>query len=122
MWSRTQTTLANRRSALETASSQGTPQTDGPNRPTYQKCGRTARGAKLSPAEFEKLLNRERLSERAADAAATWYVSGGRMPKRSDIKKVFIIGSGPIVIGQACEFDYSGAQAIKALREEGVEV
>jgi len=44
------------------------------------------------------------------------------MPKRSDIKKVFIIGSGPIVIGQACEFDYSGAQAIKALREEGVEV
>ncbi len=44
------------------------------------------------------------------------------MPKRSDIKKVLIIGSGPIVIGQACEFDYSGAQAIKAMREEGVEV
>ena len=44
------------------------------------------------------------------------------MPKRSEIKKVFIIGSGPIVIGQACEFDYSGAQAIKAMREEGVEV
>jgi carbamoyl-phosphate synthase large subunit len=44
------------------------------------------------------------------------------MPKRDDIKKVLIIGSGPIVIGQACEFDYSGAQAIKALREEGVKV
>ena len=44
------------------------------------------------------------------------------MPKRSDVRKVFLIGSGPIVIGQACEFDYSGTQAIKALREEGVEV
>jgi len=41
------------------------------------------------------------------------------MPKRTDIKSVLIIGSGPIVIGQACEFDYSGAQACKALREEG---
>src|SRR3954471_10664651 len=44
------------------------------------------------------------------------------MPKRSDIRKVLVIGSGPIVIGQACEFDYSGTQAIKALREEGIEV
>ncbi len=44
------------------------------------------------------------------------------MPKRSDIKKVLIIGSGPIVIGQACEFDYSGTQACKALREEGYEI
>ncbi|MCL2178957.1 MAG: carbamoyl-phosphate synthase large subunit [Proteobacteria bacterium] len=44
------------------------------------------------------------------------------MPKRSDIKKVLVIGSGPIVIGQACEFDYSGSQAIRALKEEGVEV
>ncbi|MCC6695615.1 MAG: carbamoyl-phosphate synthase large subunit [Candidatus Hydrogenedentes bacterium] len=44
------------------------------------------------------------------------------MPKRTDIHKVFIIGSGPIVIGQACEFDYSGTQACKALREEGYEV
>src|SRR5262245_44623005 len=41
------------------------------------------------------------------------------MPKRSDIKKILIIGSGPIVIGQACEFDYSGTQACKALRQEG---
>lgn len=44
------------------------------------------------------------------------------MPLRTDIKKVLIIGSGPIVIGQACEFDYSGAQACKALREEGLQV
>ncbi len=44
------------------------------------------------------------------------------MPKRTDIRKILIIGSGPIVIGQACEFDYSGTQAVKALREEGFEV
>jgi len=44
------------------------------------------------------------------------------VPKRSDIHKVLVIGSGPIIIGQACEFDYSGTQAIKALREEGVQV
>ncbi|MBC7334192.1 MAG: hypothetical protein H5T85_07045, partial [Actinobacteria bacterium] len=41
------------------------------------------------------------------------------MPKRKDIKKILIIGSGPIVIGQACEFDYSGTQACKVLKEEG---
>jgi carbamoyl-phosphate synthase large subunit len=44
------------------------------------------------------------------------------MPKRTDISKILIIGSGPIVIGQACEFDYSGTQACKALREEGYEI
>src|SRR6478672_6720879 len=44
------------------------------------------------------------------------------MPKRTDIKRVLVIGSGPIVIGQACEFDYSGTQAVKALRSEGLEV
>jgi len=44
------------------------------------------------------------------------------MPKRSDLKSILIIGAGPIVIGQACEFDYSGAQACKALREEGYRV
>ena len=44
------------------------------------------------------------------------------MPKRTDIKRVLIIGSGPIVIGQACEFDYSGTQACKALKEEGYRV
>ena len=44
------------------------------------------------------------------------------MPKRTDIRKILLIGSGPIVIGQACEFDYSGTQACKALRAEGLEV
>ena len=44
------------------------------------------------------------------------------MPKRTDIKSILILGAGPIVIGQACEFDYSGAQACKALREEGYRV
>lgn len=44
------------------------------------------------------------------------------MPKRKDLKRILIIGSGPIIIGQACEFDYSGTQAVKALREEGYEI
>src|SRR5436309_15048337 len=44
------------------------------------------------------------------------------MPKRTDIHKILIIGSGPIIIGQACEFDYSGTQACKALKEEGYRV
>ena len=44
------------------------------------------------------------------------------MPKRTDINKILIIGSGPIVIGQACEFDYSGTQACKALRKLGYEI
>src|SRR6266849_5415800 len=44
------------------------------------------------------------------------------MPRRTDLRRVLVIGSGPIVIGQACEFDYSGTQACKALRDEGLEV
>jgi carbamoyl-phosphate synthase large subunit len=44
------------------------------------------------------------------------------VPKRTDIKSILLIGSGPIVIGQACEFDYSGTQACKALKEEGYRV
>ena len=44
------------------------------------------------------------------------------MPKRQDLHKILLIGSGPIVIGQACEFDYSGTQACKALKEEGYTV
>ena len=44
------------------------------------------------------------------------------MGKRTDIKSILIIGAGPIVIGQACEFDYSGSQACKALREEGYRI
>ena len=44
------------------------------------------------------------------------------MPRRNDIESVLVIGSGPIVIGQACEFDYSGTQACRVLREEGLRV
>ena len=44
------------------------------------------------------------------------------MPKNKDIKKVLVIGSGPIIIGQAAEFDYAGTQACRALKEEGIEV
>ena len=44
------------------------------------------------------------------------------MPRRDDLHKILLLGSGPIIIGQACEFDYSGTQACKALREEGYEV
>ena len=44
------------------------------------------------------------------------------MPKRTDISSVLIIGAGPIIIGQACEFDYSGTQACKALKDEGYKV
>jgi len=44
------------------------------------------------------------------------------MPKRTDLHSILLIGSGPIVIGQACEFDYSGTQACKALKEEGYRV
>src|SRR5512138_108470 len=44
------------------------------------------------------------------------------MPKRTDIESILVIGSGPIVIGQACEFDYSGTQAVRALRREGYRV
>ena len=44
------------------------------------------------------------------------------MPKRKDLKTILVVGAGPIIIGQACEFDYSGTQACKALREEGYKV
>ena len=44
------------------------------------------------------------------------------MPRNNDIKKVLVIGSGPIVIGQAAEFDYAGTQACRSLKEEGIEV
>src|SRR5918997_586326 len=44
------------------------------------------------------------------------------MPKRADLKSILVLGAGPIIIGQACEFDYSGVQACKALREEGFRV
>src|SRR5215467_13919851 len=47
---------------------------------------------------------------------------GGAVPKRTDLHSVMVIGSGPIIIGQACEFDYSGTQACRVLRQEGIRV
>ena len=60
----------------------------------------------------------------APAAYARWQRQGGRrlMPKRTDIESILVIGSGPIVIGQACEFDYSGTQACRVLRSEGYRV
>ena len=58
----------------------------------------------------------------AADLLANNYTGGNQMPQRTDIRKILIIGSGPIIIGQACEFDYSGTQACKALRSLGYEI
>ena len=56
----------------------------------------------------------------STDSSTSW--EGSAMPKREDIHRVLVIGSGPIVIGQAAEFDYAGTQACRALKEEGVEV
>ena len=53
-------------------------------------------------------------------SSSSW--KGLAVPRRSDINKILIIGSGPIIISQACEFDYSGAQACKVLKEDGFEV
>ncbi len=57
-----------------------------------------------------------------ASPAMPRFWNGGRVPKRTDIESILIIGAGPIVIGQACEFDYSGAQACKALKSEGYRI
>ena len=61
------------------------------------------------------VFNRDSVAKYAPECEVT-------MPKRSDIKKVLVIGSGPIIIGQAAEFDYAGTQACRSLKEEGVEV
>ncbi|GMJ05279.1 carbamoyl phosphate synthetase B, VENOSA 3 [Hibiscus trionum] len=63
----------------------------------------------------------KRVSVRASSTAST-EEKGPKVGKRTDLKKIMILGAGPIVIGQACEFDYSGTQACKALREEGYDV
>src|SRR5215467_13691646 len=62
----------------------------------------------------------KRLHRRRRSSTASW--NSRALPRRTDLSKILLIGSGPIVIGQACEFDYSGTQACKALREEGFEV
>jgi len=58
--------------------------------------------------------------DRYAPASREGFADGPALPKRTDLQSILILGSGPIVIGQAIEFDYSGTQAVRALREEGV--
>src|SRR5438093_9440317 len=55
-------------------------------------------------------------------SAISFTVRAAQMPRNNELKKILLIGSGPIVIGQGCEFDYSGVQACKALKEEGYAV
>src|SRR3989441_11561062 len=62
----------------------------------------------------------KRRRPRSRSSTASW--NSRALPRRTDLRKILLIGSGPIVIGQACEFDYSGTQACRALREEGFEV
>src|SRR2546428_11903669 len=62
----------------------------------------------------------KRRRPRSRSSTASW--NSRALPRRTDLRKILLIGSGPIVIGQACEFDYSGTQAVKALREEGFAV
>src|ERR1700736_1236090 len=65
----------------------------------------------------------ERIRKAAAEAVRPEFKSEtASMPKRTDISKILVLGSGPIVIGQSAEFDYSGTQACKALKSEGFEV
>src|ERR1700719_2346138 len=82
-------------------------------------------------ASLESQLETQRRGRRQASdpRLATWtrarapfFYVPGPMPKRTDIKTIMIIGAGPIVIGQACEFDYSGTQACKTLKDEGYRV
>src|SRR5690606_16730124 len=68
----------------------------------------------------KRVLDRMTLRRCSTGSLLRWRRT--EMPKRSDLKTILIIGAGPIVIGQACEFDYSGAQACKALRDEGYRV
>ncbi len=76
--------------------------------------------AKLSPKRLRASVSPD---GRIPGAPATLPANlSRRMPRRDDLHKILVIGAGPIVIGQACEFDYSGSQAVKALREEGYEV
>ncbi|KAI4322225.1 hypothetical protein L6164_021936 [Bauhinia variegata] len=88
---------------------------------------------RFSPLTSHGKSGRTRCSRRKLEVSATTTGSNGspksvdestktKVGKRTDLKKILILGAGPIVIGQACEFDYSGTQACKALREEGYEV
>src|SRR5579872_1534935 len=75
-----------------------------------------------APKTSEVLKTSEVFARSLLRARLFTFLDCPEMPRRTDLKKILLIGSGPIVIGQACEFDYSGTQACKALREEGYTV
>src|SRR5271165_3037918 len=83
---------------------------------------RFSRDKREAPSEPGRLLRRGPLLPYAFDVSVTSGNLPAPMPKYTDLNKILLIGSGPIVIGQGCEFDYSGVQACKALKEEGYEV
>ncbi len=83
-----------------------------------RRCSRCSTTPKPAPARRTAIT----CSSAFVDAMAGGMRGGVSMPKRTDIKSILIIGAGPIVIGQACEFDYSGAQACKALKAEGYRI
>src|SRR5690606_5243828 len=121
----------------------GSQWTRAPCRPT---CGQPTNHCLTAPCRVSSAPTRKpsasRVTPRPAPARVTWLRCSSvslqpwpsapespahqgliaHMPKRTDIKSILILGAGPIVVGQACEFDYSGAQACKALREEGFRV
>src|SRR5690606_38134878 len=71
---------------------------------------------------LDSALSPSNPADRPATAGLSARLKSPAMPKRTDIKSILIIGAGPIIIGQACEFDYSGTQACKALKEEGYRI
>ena len=77
---------------------------------------------KYETAGRREILPAEHLACRKRGCPPHFCPTGSKMPKRTDLKKIMVIGSGPIVIGQAAEFDYAGTQACRSLKEEGVEV
>src|ERR1700676_2546105 len=83
---------------------------------------RLSRDKREAPSEPGRLLTGGPLLPYAFDVSVTSGNLPTPMPKYTDLNKILLIGSGPIVIGQGCEFDYSGVQACKALKEEGYEV
>src|SRR4051812_25277448 len=88
-------------------------------RSTSSTASSTPSGA---PDAYDDRPPRERAPGRARAAKRALCARLRLMPRRNDIHKILILGSGPIVIGQAAEFDYSGVQACKVLREEGYEI
>src|SRR5690349_21541573 len=90
------------------------------------RCHRARSSASSSMRSNPPMMPDHR-SARAASAgldrrSAFGQAAGAAMPRRADIERILVLGSGPIVIGQACEFDYSGTQAVKALRADGYHV